>query len=135
MDAACPSGSCNSLTRAACNIINTRERPPTCALNPPAVPVLMMRSGLNAWAAMYVDSAAGTVPTLSTPCVAQRPFHTTCTSTALALPEYVTQGDGCMILRVRMCEYVRACASTYVCVHACANECACVCLLVCMCAW
>lgn len=52
---------------------NTSPMAAPWALKPPAVPTLMIKSGLYCWHAKYVLRAAGTVPTLSTLCSASLP--------------------------------------------------------------
>jgi hypothetical protein len=59
----------------------------TRALKPPAVPALMIRSGLKVWQARYVARLAGTVPMRSTLCSLSWPDHTTCTSKPQCWPE------------------------------------------------
>ena len=48
-------------------ILMQRNKRGMYTLKPPAVPMLMTKSGLIACIDAYVNKAAGTVPTLSTP--------------------------------------------------------------------
>ena len=66
-------------------------------LNPPAVPALIIKSGLTCLMAIYVFRAAGTVPTSSTPYRGHFPlviFKSTATATATATEDETTWDQG-----------------------------------------